>query len=159
MSEMTKEEKKEEMIKLAGNYYNVGLNCSECVLKSWLDLEETSYPPEIIALASPFGAGIGKTRNTCGALIGACLAAATVKGRKDPLEKETMKERVEELNGKDGVYEFFGNMVREFEGKYGSVVCSELIDPFEDKESIERKRFCKGIIKYGAELAGNNIIR
>ncbi len=154
---MTKEEKKEQMIKKAGDYYNIGLNCPECVLQSWLDMDESGYPPEIIALASPFGAGLGKTRNMCGALVGACLAVATQKGRKNPLGKETMAERVAELNGPGGVYEQFGNIAREFEEKFGAVNCRDLIAPFEDPDGLERKRFCKKIIKYGAELAANHI--
>lgn len=149
--------RKENMMEAAGNYYRQGLNCSECVFKSWLDQEETTFPPEIIALASPFGAGIGKSRNTCGALLGACLAVATVKGRKDPLAKESMAQRIEELNGPDGVYEIFGKLVKEFEDEFSSVVCGELIDPFEDKEGIERKRYCKKLIVYGAGLAADYI--
>ncbi len=59
---MTKEEKKEQMIKKAGDYYNVGLNCPECVLQSWLDMDESGYPPEIIALASPLRCGFGQNQ-------------------------------------------------------------------------------------------------
>lgn len=156
---MEKNEKIQKISKEAGNYYNVGLNCSECVFKAWLDMEETEYSPEVIALASPFGAGIGKTRNTCGALIGACLSVASVKGRKNPLEKETMAERVAELNNEDGIYALFGSMVKDFENKFGTVVCGEVLEDFEDPEGIDRKRYCKGIIKYAGELAGEYIYK
>ena len=61
----------------AQNYFREGLNCSECVFKSYLDLQLTDFPPEVVALSSGFGGGIGMTQNTCGAILGAALAETT----------------------------------------------------------------------------------
>lgn len=133
-------------------YFKQGMNCSECAFKSYLDLKKTDFPPEIIALSSGFGGGIGMTKNTCGALLGACLAAATTKGRKNPLEKENFDERVAQLNGQGGIYETFGKLVREFEAEFGSVTCRELTAPFEDFHSKERKKYCQKIVCFAAGL-------
>lgn len=82
MSEKDKiniEELREIAKESAKNYYRLGLNCSECVFKSFLDLELTDYPKEVVGLSSGFGGGIGKTRNVCGAFLGAALSVAAIK--------------------------------------------------------------------------------
>ena len=104
---------KEQSEKAAREYFRQGLNCAECVLKSFLELGLTDFPPEVIALASGFGGGIGLTRNTCGAVLGGALALGTLYGRKDPLAKETLQERIAELNGEAGVYQVFRRYIEE----------------------------------------------
>lgn len=133
-------------------YFRQGLNCAECALKSFLDLGIADFPPEIVALASGFGGGIGMTRNTCGAVLGAALAIGTMRGRKDPLAKETVKERVVELNGEEGIYQVFRRFVEELEEKYGSIVCRELSQGYEWEGKVRRKN-CQEIIGYASNLA------
>lgn len=137
----------------AKGYFREGLNCSECVFQSFLDLGLTDLPKEVIALSSGFGGGIGMTKNTCGALLGAAMAVASVKGRKDPRAKETMDERVEELYGEGGIYSIFSSLVGEFEEKYGTLSCRELTDRFPDWHSRERKKNCQSIVGYAAALS------
>jgi len=148
--------KTEEMSRQAGeaarNYFRQGLNCAECAMKSFLDLGLTDYPPEIVALGSGFGGGIGQTRNTCGAVLGAAMAIGTMRGRKNPLAKETVQERIAELNDEDGVYQVFRRFVEEIEAKYGTIVCRELAKGYE-WEGKPRKKNCQEIIGYCAELA------
>lgn len=134
----------------AKNYFRQGLNCSECVLQTILDLNETGLPPEIIRLASGFGNGMGNTKNTCGAITGAMLALSSVKGRKTPFEKETPKERIQELRE---MYPPFTEMIREIEDTYGTLICKELSDPHGDFNGKERKKSCQEIIGYCAALA------
>lgn len=156
MSEKDKiniEELREKAKDSAKNYYRLGLNCSECVFKSFLDLELTDYPKEVVGLSSGFGAGIGKTKNVCGAFLGAALSVASIKGRKNPLAKGTLKERVKELNDEGGVYSIFNSLVKEFEKDYGTIVCRELTEAYEDWNSRERKKNCQEIIGYAASLA------
>lgn len=134
------------------NYFRQGLNCSECALQAFLDLGITDFPPEIVALSSGFGGGIGMTRNTCGAVLGAALAIGTLRGRKNPLAKETMQERVAELNSEDGIYQFFRRFIEEMEAEYGTIVCRELTKDY-DWDSKPRKKNCQGIIGYAVKLA------
>jgi len=137
----------------ARNNFREGLNCSECVFKSFLDLGFSNFPPETVALSSGFGGGIGMTKNNCGAFLGAALAVATIKGRKNPFSKETPDERVDELNNENGIYSIFGSLVNEFQEKYGTLQCQKLIEPFGDWHSRERKKNCQEIIGYAAALA------
>ena len=83
----------------AKNGFRQGLNCSECVLGSFMAHFETPFPKDVIALATGFGGGMGHTKNTCGAITGAVMALSTIVGRKNPVQKETMAERIQELKG------------------------------------------------------------
>jgi len=146
------EEMMEKAEAAAKGYFREGLNCSECVFQSFLDLGLTDLPREVIALSSGFGGGIGMTKNTCGALLGAAMSVAAVKGRKDPKAKESMDERIEELYGEGGIYSIFSSLVKEFEEKYGTVSCKEITDVFPDWHSRERKKNCQSIVGYAAAL-------
>lgn len=136
----------------ARNYFRQGLNCAECAMKAFLDLNLTEFPPEVVALASGFGGGIGQTRNTCGAVLGAAMAVGTLRGRKDPLAKETVAERIRELQGEDGVYQVFHRFVDEIQAKYGTIMCGEMSREYE-WEGKARKKNCQEITGYAAGLA------
>lgn len=150
--ELDVEQLQEKAKILARGYFKEGLNCAECVLKSFLDLGLTDYPENIIALATGFGGGIGHTKNDCGSVLGAVLAVGTMKGRKNPMEKETLPERIQQLQGQNGIYKTFHALVDEFTQKYGTIVCSEL-SAGQDWEGKQRKKNCQEMIGYCAELA------
>jgi len=147
------DEYKEKVKNDARNYFREGLNCSECVFKSYLDLKITDFPPEVVALSSGFGGRIGMTKNTCGAILGAVLSVATIKGRKNPLLKETPEERIDELNNEYGIYSIFNKLVNEFNDNYGTILCSELTEQYSDWHSKDRKKCCQEIIEYASILA------
>ena len=132
------------------DYFKQGLNCAECVMCSFMELHETDLPKEVIALATGFGAGMGNTKNTCGAINGAVMAVSSVIGRKNPMEKETVPERIQELKK---IYEPIGAMVKEIEKKYGTLICKELSNPLGSFEGKERKKNCMEIIGYCSALA------
>ncbi len=148
------EEKKltarEQVEQDAKNGFRQGLNCSECVLGSFMANFETPFPKDVIALATGFGGGMGHTKNTCGAVTGAVMALSTIVGRKNPAEKETMAERIQELNG---IYDIVGRMVEEIKDEYGTLICSELAAPHGDFEGKTRKKSCMQMIGYCAGLA------
>ncbi len=146
----TTEELMQDAETIAKNYFKQGLNCSECVFRTIMDLNETGLPPEVIRLASGFGAGMGKTKNTCGAITGAVLAVGATHGRANPMEKPTTAERAKEIHE---IYGPFGDMIHEIEDNYGTLICKELSDPHGDFECKERKKSCMQIIGYCAALA------
>ena len=80
----------EERMQMAGdiamNYFRQGLNCTECVMRAFMDMHDTGLPEEVICMGTGFGGGIGHTKNICGAITGACMAVGMVKGRRDPFE-------------------------------------------------------------------------
>ena len=146
----TTEEKMALADEISRGYFRQGLNCAECVLRTFMDMHDTDLPEGIIKMASGFGGGMGHTKNTCGAITGAVLALGTVKGR-DPFEKEEMSDRVKQLTGE--VYPLFGSMVNEMKEQYGSLICSELSDPFGDFAGKARKKNCMEMIAYCSSLA------
>ena len=134
----------------AREHFRHGLNCTECVVQGFLDTHDTGMPSEVLALATGFGGGVGRTKNLCGAISGAVMALGLVKGRRNPLAKETPGERVRELGE---LYPFFTDMVREIEAHYGTLVCSELSAPFGEFESKARRRNCQEMVGYCAAIA------
>ena len=134
----------------AKNCFKQGLNCSECVMTAMLNNFETGLPAEVITLATGFGGGMGHTKNTCGAITGAVMALSAMVGRKNPMAKETMPERIAELQD---IYAVVGKMVNEIKDEYGTLICSELSDPLGDWEGKARKRNCMQMITYCAGLA------
>ena len=145
--ELTVVEKVEQDAK---NCFKQGLNCSECVMTAMLNNFETGLPAEVITLATGFGGGMGHTKNTCGAITGAVMALSDMVGRKNPMAKETMPERIAELQD---IYGVVGKMVNEIKDEYGTLICSELSDPLGDWEGKARKRNCMQMITYCAGLA------
>ena len=131
-----------------------GLNCSECVMTAFLNNFETGLPKEVVKMATGFGGGMGHTKNTCGAITGAVMALSALVGRENPRAKETMAERVQELQ--QDIYPVVGKMVREMEEKYGTLICSELSNPHGDCEGKARKKNCMTMITECAALAAKH---
>ena len=152
--ENPKEESMSESMKdvseRAMEYFRQGLNCAECVMRAYMDTHEFGLPQEVIALASGYGLGMGRTKNSCGAINGAMLALGLKKGRRYPFEKETPQERIEELQI---VYRPFEEMVTEIQNHYGALLCKELTQPFSDWHSKERRKFCQKLIGFCAAMA------
>jgi len=154
--EVAKDKKLTELMTLADElsrgYFKQGLNCAECVTKTLMDIYEVNLPDEVICMATGFGGGMGHTKNTCGAITGAVLALGMIKGRKNPFgPKDEMMDRINELQNE--IYPVFGKMIEEIEGKYGTLICSEMSNPFGDFDSKPRKKNCMEIIGVCSQLA------
>lgn len=151
---MSEENKELTLIEQAeqnsSNYFRQGLNCTECIMCTFLDIYNKDMPRESMALATGFGSGMGETKNTCGAITGAVMALSSVIGRKDPFAKETVGERIRELKE---IYGLVGEMVQEIEEHYGTLICKELSAPLGEFEGKARKKNCMQIIGYCGGLA------
>lgn len=154
--EIAKDKSLEELMALADElgraYFRQGLNCAECVLRSFMDIYECDVPDAVICMATGFGGGMGHTKNTCGAITGAVLALGLVKGRRDPFgPTEEMGQRVKQLQGE--IYPVFGQMVQEIKEHFGTLICSEMSQQFDDFDSKPRKKNCMETIAYCAAIA------
>lgn len=60
--ELAQEKNFDELMELASEqgkgYFRQGLNCAECVLKTFMDIYEVELPDEIICMATGFGGGM-----------------------------------------------------------------------------------------------------
>ena len=154
--EIAKDKDFDELMALAEEigrgYFKQGLNCAECVLRTFMDIYEVNVPDEVICMATGFGGGMGHTKNTCGAITGAVLALGLLKGRRDPFgPREEMGARIKHLQGE--IYPVFGEMIEEIEAKYGTLICKEMSKQYEDFDSKPRMRNCMEIVGYCAQLA------
>ncbi len=139
---MTKSERAREL-------FLSGYNCSQSVFGAFC--EELGMDFETaVRLASPFGGGMGRMREVCGAVSGMLMAAGMKYGYSTPKdfdEKAELYGKVRELCG-------------EFKERHGSIVCRELLGIGDKKEShipekrtaeYYKKRPCPDII---ADAAG-----
>jgi C_GCAxxG_C_C family probable redox protein len=140
----------------ARNYFKQGLNCTECLLQTIMDLNNVNLPQEVICLATGFGGGIGETKHICGAITGAVMALGAVRGRRDPFAKETLKERIVEIQSH---YDPFAEMATEINDIYGTLICKELTTPLGDYEGKARKKNCMQIIGHCAAITQKYAMR
>ena len=151
MSSLEKlEERMDEAERRGREYFRQGLNCTECVLRTWMDLHETGLPDAAVKLASGFGLGMGNTKNTCGAIVGAVMALGAARG-KDPLQTAAPAERIARLN--EEVYPPVAALIREIEHDYGTLICKELSAPHGDFDGRVRKKSCQQFIGYCCRMA------
>ena len=99
--------------------FKQGLNCAECVMTAFMNHFDTGLPKEVLKLSTGFGGGMGHTKNTCGAITGAVMALSAIVGRENPLAKETVPERIAELQ--QGIYPVVGKMVNEIKDEIGGM--------------------------------------
>jgi C_GCAxxG_C_C family probable redox protein len=113
----------------AGEYFRQGYNCSEAVLRAYLDLLPGNFGPEVARFASVFGGGMGRSGCSCGALTGSELVLGMLIGR-DNLDKEL-----------DNIYSLSGILHDRFDEKFGSTCC-RVLNPGGDFESKDHLRRC-----------------
>ncbi|MBQ3057224.1 MAG: C_GCAxxG_C_C family protein, partial [Clostridia bacterium] len=67
-------------------YFREGYNCAQSVFLAFCDL--TGFDQKTaLRLAAPFGGGIGRQREVCGAVSGMCLVAGALYGYEDTNDK------------------------------------------------------------------------
>ena len=66
--------------------FSAGGNCAESIFKPFA--AALGHEPELMRLATPFGAGIGGRRDICGILAGGTMAIGLARGRTDPKDVE-----------------------------------------------------------------------
>ena len=97
-------------------YFRQGYNCAQSVLLAFGDMtgldDETA-----LRVSSSFGGGLGRLREVCGAVSGACMVLGLVKGYTDPDDRE----------GKRAQYRLVQEFAERFREQNGSIVCRELL--------------------------------
>ncbi|MBR3784845.1 MAG: C_GCAxxG_C_C family protein [Firmicutes bacterium] len=151
--EIARDKNLEELMELADQqsrgYFRQGLNCAECVVRTFMDIYETGMPEEVICMATGFGGGMGHTKNTCGAITGSVMALGMTEGRRDPFgPKEEMQMRIKHLQG--DIYPVFEKLIKEIEAEYGTLICREMSKQYDDFDSKPRMKNCMEIIAYCA---------
>ena len=94
----------------AKKYFTDGYNCSQAVMLAFLD--DHGAPKEFLEqVALPMGGGMGRLRETCGAVTGAFMTLGLL-----------FPERT-----KSEIYTMVQEFARRFKAKNGSYTCGELL--------------------------------
>lgn len=146
----------EERLQLAEEiskgYFRQGLNCAEAVLKTYMDIYDTGFSDDVVALATGFGGGMGHTRmGVCGAISGALMALGMAEGRRDPMEGDDPAERIHKLQQE--LYPKFGALVNDAKNIGGTLICGDMTAQFDDFGCKTRKLYCRDLIVECARLA------
>ena len=99
-------------IQIANDRFAQGLNCAQSVLSAFAQAgisEEAA-----LLLASPFGGGIARQGQVCGALTGALMVLGLQRGNTTP-------------EGKDETYRMAEEFMQAFQKQHGATLCRELI--------------------------------
>ena len=82
-------------------------------------------------LASPFGGGMGRMREVCGAVSDALMVLGVARGYTDPADPEAKKAH----------YALVQEFARRFREKNGSIICRELLQgvPVSQAEAPEAR--------------------
>ena len=125
-----------------------GYNCAQAVAVAFCDI--TGLDEKTTArMVSPYGGGMGRLREVCGAVSGMFFVLGYLYGYDNADADETKKElygRVQDLAG-------------QFREKCGSIICRELLDnppsdpnPSPRTAAYYKNRPCAILVKTAAEL-------
>ena len=101
----------------ATELFKQGYNCSQAVFAACADLYDITDEQLALRLSASFGGGMGRMRLVCGAASGMFMLAGLHNGSATPHDNE----------GKMANYAFVQQLAGEFKGKYGSLICAELL--------------------------------
>ncbi len=97
--------------------FREGFSCSQALAAAFA--EDLGLDTETaLRLAQPFGGGIGRRADWCGAVTGAFLAIGLKHGRF----------RAEDTASRDKTYDLVNEFIRRFEARHRHVKCRDLLD-------------------------------
>ena len=146
----------EERVLRARELFLKGYNCSQAVFCAYSDIYD--IPEELaLKLSASFGGGIGRTRETCGAVCGLVML--------EGLESGQTKENDDEQ--KQNNYKQVQQLIELFKAENGSSICKELLGlrkdapivPAPDTRTAEyyKQRPCLRMVESAARIFGKKI--
>jgi C_GCAxxG_C_C family probable redox protein len=96
------------------NTFGKSFNCAQSVFSAFA-AQFGLAGRTALKLASPFGGGVARRGEICGALTGGLMVLGLARGADTPA-------------GKEAIYRLAEEFLRRFEGKHGTLLCRELID-------------------------------
>lgn len=135
----------------AAEMFNSGYNCAQSVATPLA--EKAGLDPERIrAISAPFGGGVARSRNVCGAVSGMLMILGAT--HPDMTKAE--------------IYALSREAMERFEREFGSVICSELLAgiesdsspvPSERTKEYYAERPCEKFIRFASSLAESLCIK
>lgn len=146
----------EERVLRARKLFLKGYNCSQAVFCAYSDIYE--IPNELaLKISASFGGGIGRTRETCGAVCGMVMLAGLETGQtseNDDQQKQANYKQVQQL-------------IETFKEENGSSICRELLGLRKDAKIMStpdartaeyyKQRPCLRMVESAARIIGREI--
>jgi C_GCAxxG_C_C family probable redox protein len=135
-----------DQTQIALTRFNQGFSCSQSVFSAFA--AQFGIAEDLaLKIASPFGGGVARQGEVCGAVTGALMVIALKHGTITPEKKEE-------------IYKISQEFIHRFEEKHGSIVCRKLVGydisiSEEFQKAREKKVFeknCPGLVKDAAEI-------
>ena len=130
-----------------------GYNCAQAVVAAFHE-ELGMTESEAARLSSSFGGGMGRMRETCGAVSGMLLVAGLLWGYGTPGDDEA----------KAAHYRLVQEMAAKFRERTGSLICRELLgnppsdpNPTPRTADFYKTRPCSGFVALAAEILDGEI--
>ncbi len=101
----------------AGELFLAGSNCSQAVVLAFQDVIGLDAAAAA-RLSSPFGGGMGRMREVCGAVSGMLMVLGLLYGYEDPGEKDIRKKQL---------YQEVQALAGQFREETGSIICREIL--------------------------------
>jgi C_GCAxxG_C_C family probable redox protein len=128
----------EEGVEMAASCWERQYNCAESVLRGVCHAQGIELSDQGKRMATPFGGGVGRSEDICGALIGGVLAIGAVKGRTTFHEDRL------------AAYDAAGRLHGSFCGQFGSTSCKVLNKS--DFKSAEHRPRCGRYVEAATRL-------
>lgn len=131
--------------------FREGFSCSQAVFAAYA--EDFGLPRDMaLRIAQPFGGGIGRTGDWCGAVTGALMVMGLKYGRV----------RAGDTAAKDKTYALVREFVRRFREGHGTVRCNDLlgcdIGTPEGEKAIAARNLhatvCEDVVREATEILG-----
>ena len=141
---------KQDIISKALSYFDEGYACSQSVLLAFserFDLNDRTAK----LISSTFGGGMGRLRQTCGAVTGGFMVLGLAFGNENPKDMET----------KLHAYQKVRELYLQVEHIHGTAVCKELLQKHATREQVEERKhhkiICHKMVVDVAEIVYNMI--
>jgi len=136
-------------IQTAQNRFAQGFNCSQAVFSAYATQLGIDHETAL-KLASPFGGGVVRQGNVCGAVTGALMVLGLGRGNAT-------------LENKDNNYLVAEEFIKRFQEQHGTILCRELIGydlsvPDELLQAREENVFvnaCPGFVRDATKLVAD----
>lgn len=137
----------------AEELFRQGYNCSQAVAGAFCESFGMDMDT-VLRLSCPFGGGLGRMRQVCGAVSGMAMVAGMVNGNTVGGDQQAKGEN----------YKLVQRMAARFEEQNGSIICRELLGlqtkpketsvPSARSEEYYKKRPCVQLVRDAAAIAG-----
>ena len=135
----------------AGALFREGYNCAQAVVLAFADLIGMDRT-QALRISAPFGGGIARQREVCGAVSGMCIVAGALFGYDDPTDREAKRAH----------YALVQELCARFRASNGTIICGERLaiksadlktpDPTPRTAAYYRTRPCEAMVVSAAEI-------